>query len=80
MATTFTAAYSAGNDVFVAHVGHSRAYCFREGELRALTADHTMQGGTPTEPSRKRSAFEPGSPARPHGHPGRQSPPPGNSD
>ena len=30
MATTLTGAYSAGDDLFIAHVGHSRAYCFRE--------------------------------------------------
>jgi protein phosphatase len=43
MATTLTAAYSAGDELFVAHVGHSRAYLFREGELRPLTRDQTVE-------------------------------------
>ena len=29
MATTLTLAYSAGDDLFIANVGHSRAYLFR---------------------------------------------------
>jgi serine/threonine protein phosphatase PrpC len=43
MATTLTLAYSAGDDLFVAHVGHSRAYLFRDGRLRRLTRDHTLE-------------------------------------
>jgi protein phosphatase len=43
MATTLTAAYSAGNDLFIAHVGHSRAYYYRDGELTQLTVDHTLE-------------------------------------
>ena len=39
MSTTLTAAYSAGDDLFVAHVGRSRAYVFRGGELSRLTID-----------------------------------------
>ena len=42
MATTLTAAYSAGDDLFIAHVGHSRAYLYRQGELTKLTVDHTV--------------------------------------
>jgi protein phosphatase len=43
MATTLTAALSAGDDLFVAHVGHSRAYLFRDGDLRQLTRDQTVE-------------------------------------
>lgn len=43
MATTLTVAYSAGDDLFVANVGHSRAYLFRDGELRLLTRDQTVE-------------------------------------
>jgi serine/threonine protein phosphatase PrpC len=43
MATTLTATYTAGDDLFVAHVGHSRAYLFRAGELRQLTRDQTVE-------------------------------------
>ena len=42
ISTSLTAAYSAGDRLFVAHVGHSRAYLFREGALTLLTRDHTM--------------------------------------
>ena len=42
MSTTVTAAYTAGRDLFIAHVGHSRAYLFREGILTQLTRDHTV--------------------------------------
>ena len=43
MATTVTAAYTAGEDLFVAHVGHSRAYLYRGGTLTQLTRDHTLR-------------------------------------
>jgi len=42
MGTTLTVAYSFCSDLFVAHVGDSRAYLFREGQLRQLTHDHTV--------------------------------------
>jgi protein phosphatase len=42
MATALTAAYSAGDDLFIAHIGHSRAYICRDGHLTALTRDHTL--------------------------------------
>jgi protein phosphatase len=41
MGTTMTVGYSIGRDLFVFHVGDSRAYLFRDGELRQLTRDHT---------------------------------------
>jgi protein phosphatase len=39
--TTLTLAISLGRDLFVAHVGDSRAYLFRNGHLHQLTRDHT---------------------------------------
>jgi len=41
MGTTMTVAYSAGADLFVAHVGDSRAYLYRDGRIQQLTRDHT---------------------------------------
>ena len=43
IATSLTAAYSAGDSLFVAHVGHSRAYLVRNGTLTLLTRDHTLK-------------------------------------
>ena len=43
MTTALTLAYSAGDDLFVVHVGHSRAYLFRAGELTLLTRDQTIE-------------------------------------
>ncbi|HET9718696.1 MAG TPA: Stp1/IreP family PP2C-type Ser/Thr phosphatase [Solirubrobacteraceae bacterium] len=42
MGTTLTAAYLDGGYVAIAHVGDSRAYLFREGELTRLTQDHSL--------------------------------------
>jgi protein phosphatase len=43
MGTTLTVCYVTGPDLFVIHVGDSRAYLFREGKLRRLTRDHTLE-------------------------------------
>jgi protein phosphatase len=42
MGTTLTMAYSLNRDLFIAHVGDSRCYLFRGGELHQLTHDHTL--------------------------------------
>ncbi len=42
MGTTLTVAYSVGIDLFIVHLGDSRAYLFRKGELKVLTKDHTV--------------------------------------
>ncbi|MDQ3729592.1 MAG: Stp1/IreP family PP2C-type Ser/Thr phosphatase [Actinomycetota bacterium] len=42
MGTTLTAALVEGDEVSIGHVGDSRAYRFREGELTLLTSDHSL--------------------------------------
>jgi protein phosphatase len=42
MGTTLTAIYVGESDVAIAHVGDSRAYCLREGQLLRLTDDHSL--------------------------------------
>jgi serine/threonine protein phosphatase PrpC len=42
MGTTLTVAYSVGVDLFIIHLGDSRAYLFRKGKLELLTKDHTV--------------------------------------
>jgi serine/threonine protein phosphatase PrpC len=42
MGTTLTAAIVEGEEVSFAHVGDSRAYLWRDGELRMLTSDHSL--------------------------------------
>ncbi len=42
MGTTLTALYVGELEVAIAHVGDSRAYCLRDGELLRLTDDHSL--------------------------------------
>jgi protein phosphatase len=42
MGTAMTAANSEGSDLFVAHIGHTRAYICREGHLIGVTKDDTF--------------------------------------
>ncbi|MFL5864340.1 MAG: Stp1/IreP family PP2C-type Ser/Thr phosphatase [Solirubrobacteraceae bacterium] len=42
MGTTLTAAYVDDDHLTVAHVGDSRAYIFRDGQLARLTQDHSL--------------------------------------
>src|SRR3954466_9876535 len=44
MGTTVTAAYVGEREVTIAHVGDSRAYVLRDGDLIRLTQDHSLVG------------------------------------
>lgn len=44
MGTTLTLAYRHGASLFIAHVGDSRAYLWRNDTLHRLTTDHTLVG------------------------------------
>ena len=46
MGTTVTAAVVGDDAVSVAHVGDSRAYRIRDGELERLTIDHSLAGSS----------------------------------
>src|SRR5262245_8519470 len=64
MATSLTALYVAGADLFFAHVGHSRAYLFRNGVLIQLTMDHTLERLISASAALRRVRLEA---RRPHG-------------
>src|SRR6202451_1325014 len=42
MGTTLTAVYVGTEEVAIAHVGDSRAYCCRDGQLQRLADDHSL--------------------------------------
>ena len=42
MGTTLTMVYNLDSELFVVHVGDSRAYVYRDSELHQLTHDHTL--------------------------------------
>jgi serine/threonine protein phosphatase PrpC/ABC-type cobalt transport system substrate-binding protein len=42
MGTTVSAILRSGNEIAIAHIGDSRIYLLRDGELKQITADHTF--------------------------------------
>ena len=42
MGTTFVGLYASDDGLYIAHVGDSRCYRYRDGELLALTEDHSL--------------------------------------
>jgi len=62
MATTCVAAAVQGGKALIAHMGDSRAYLLRDGQLRRLTEDHSfvaekVKNGEITEEQARRSRF-----------------------
>jgi protein phosphatase len=53
LATSLTALYVAGEDLFFAHAGHSTAFLFRSGALIQLTTDRALQPLRQEGPGRK---------------------------
>jgi len=61
MATSLTALYIAGHDMFYVHAGHSKAFLFRNGDLIQLTPEQTLDGDgehTPGPRSLRRSKVD----------------------
>lgn len=44
MGTTMTAVWVTGSRAYLTHIGDSRAYLFRDGQLQVLTDDHSYVG------------------------------------
>ncbi|HSN99848.1 MAG TPA: Stp1/IreP family PP2C-type Ser/Thr phosphatase [Candidatus Nanopelagicales bacterium] len=42
MGTTFVGIFTANDGIYIAHVGDSRVYRFRDGKLEMLTEDHSL--------------------------------------
>ncbi len=40
--TTLTAALVMGNNAYIAHIGDTRAYFFKEGQIKQITKDHSL--------------------------------------
>lgn len=45
MGTTVVAAITCGKTAYISHVGDSRLYLYRQGELRVITRDHSVVQG-----------------------------------
>src|SRR5262249_7637511 len=54
MATSLTALYIAEGDLIFGHIGHTKAFLFRNGCLTQLTKDHTLEEQPPGERSSER--------------------------